>query len=189
MPRARPQTATDLTEVGLYEAATILGRTPTTLKAWFGKGCPVMQRGGGKGLKWRICPADVIAWRESIVAQNALGDTKTLDIEEARRRKTAAEAGLVELELAKQKREVIELDEIAQAIAEDYANCRAKLLALPTKLAPQLSGVEEVAAMEAIIAMAIHEALEELVSDGAYSAEPFTDDDEEPEASAPKAAA
>lgn len=158
----------DLTEVGLHEAAVILGRNVTTLKAWFNIGCPVIER-GGKSKKWKISPAAVIAWREEKVAQDAMGDTRSLDIDEARRRKVAAEAALAEMDVAQKRGELIEVEQIAELVGEEYANVRAKLLAIPVKLAPLMIGIEDLNEARDMIEQSVTEAMEELSADEQYS--------------------
>jgi hypothetical protein len=130
---------------------------------------------------------EVWAWREEQKALQAIGDTKSLDIDEARRRKLAAEAALAEIEVSKRRGEVVEIEDVANAVGDDYANLRAKLLSLPTKIAPQLVGNDDAADIEDLLQRLVTEALEELVSDGVF-AQP-EDGAADTEAGEPKAAA
>lgn len=178
----------NFTEVGLHEAAAILGKNITTLKTWFNLGCPVLER-GGQSKKWRICPADVIAWRENKIAQDAVGDTSQLDYEEARRREMAAKAAMLELDLAHRRGQLVEIEYIADLVGEEYANVRARILGLPTRLAPQVAGVSALPELREIIEAGITEVLEELTADGMYSGYASTErsdlDAEEGEPKAP----
>lgn len=158
----------DFTEVGLHEAAAICGKSVTTLKSWFNLGCPVIER-GGKSKKWRISPAAVMAWREEKIAQDAVGDTKNLDFEEARRRKIAAEAGMAELDFSLRRGELIPIEDIANLVGEEYANVRAKLLAIPVKMAPLMLGLDDLAKARGLLEDSITEAMEELTADEQYS--------------------
>lgn len=149
------------------DMADCLGISRTAFSQWIKKGCPYEQKGSQSG-QWVFDTAAVIRWREEQAALNAMGDTADIDLDEARRRKTAAEAALVEIEVSKRRGEVIEIEHVAEAVGEDYANVKAKLLALPTKLAPQLIGMENPVEIQAILADMITEALEELTVDGIY---------------------
>jgi phage terminase Nu1 subunit (DNA packaging protein) len=187
MPRKVSSASANFTELGLMEAAAVLGRSPTTLKTWFNIGCPVVER-GAVNKKWKINPAAVIAWREERVVQDAVGENRQVDFEEARRRKMAAEAAMSELDLAQRRQELVPVEDIAAIIGEEYSNLRAKLLAIPTKLAPQLQGVEELSEAKAVIELAITDAMEELTADGMYSGYGVEEGDSQEEGE-PKAAA
>jgi phage terminase Nu1 subunit (DNA packaging protein) len=155
-------------EISKADLAQYVGVSLTTITNWVRQGCPFVAR-GTKGKAWTFNSAEVLSWREAKVAENAIGDTSSLDIDEARRRKLAAEAAMVELDLAKRKGEVIEIEAVAGVVGDDYANVRAKLLSLPTKLAPQLIGIDDVATCKALIERGVSEALEELTADGIYA--------------------
>lgn len=175
-------------ELSKADLARMFGVSLPCIGQWIGKGCPYVSK-GGPGRQWVFNSADVLSWREDQVAQMALGDTKSLDIDEARRRKLAAEAALVELDLAKRRGDVIEIEEVAGVVGDDYANVRAKLLALPSKLAPQIIGAVDAAECQALIERGVSEALEELTADGIYSGEVTGFEDQGPEEGEPKAAA
>jgi len=85
------------------EVAELFGVNDRTIRLWVRRGCPFLQKGGRGGRAWQFETSDVIGWREQQAAIAAVGDTAKLDVEEARRRKLAAEAVLSELELAKAK--------------------------------------------------------------------------------------
>lgn len=175
-------------ELTKADLAKCLGVSLPTVTSWVRKGCPYVEK-GSKARPWIFNTASVIAWREDQAALNAVGDTASLDIDEARRRKLAAEAAMVELDLSKRRGEVIEIEEVAGVVGDDYANVRAKLLALPTKLAPQLIGIEDPAECQALIERGVAEALEELTADGIYSSDVPDFEDQGAEESEPKAAA
>lgn len=157
-------------ELSKADLARMFGVSLPCIGQWVGKGCPYITK-GGPGKQWIFNSADVRLWREDQAIQQMVGDTSALDIDEARRRKLAAEAALVELDLAQRRGDVIEIEEVAGVVGDDYANVRAKLLALATKLAPQVLGIEDLAECKALIERGVAEALEELTADGIYSAE------------------
>ena len=121
----------------LVEVAGLLNVTRQTIDRWLKNGCPFVERADrNRGKDWQLSLPDVVAWREQRAVQAAIGDTSTLGIDEARRRKVAAEAALAELELAKQRGEVVSIDVALQVIGDQLAVCRSRLLNLPTKLGP-----------------------------------------------------
>lgn len=152
--------------VNLQTACAIIGKSANTLKGWFRRGCPVVQE-GTQNKEWQISIPAVFDWRAEQAATDAIGDTVSLDLEEAKRRKLAAEAALAELELAKEQNKVVEIDQVARVVGEEYANCRARLLAIPSKLAPLLDATPGINAKRDLIEQAITEALDELTADGA----------------------
>lgn len=154
--------------VSKADLARAMGVSTVTITQWVGKGCPFEQK-GSPGRPWLFSLPDVVAWREDQIQAQAVGDTTKLDLNEARRRKLAAEAAHAELDLAKRRGELVEIAEVAAAVGDDYTNLRAKLLALPVRLAPQCVGITNTAEVQATVEKFIHEALEELVSDGVYS--------------------
>jgi phage terminase Nu1 subunit (DNA packaging protein) len=180
MTRQTSRASVDFTSVGLNEAAAILGKNVTTLKSWFNLGCPVIER-GSQSKKWRISPAAVIAWREDKIAQDAVGDTSQLDYEEARRREMAAKAAMLELDLSERRGKLIEVEQIADLVGEEYANVRAKILSLPTRMAPQVLGLATLPEIRACIEAGVVEVLEELTADGIYSGYSTTEGDPEAE--------
>jgi len=175
-------------EISKADLAQYVGVSLTTITNWVRQGCPYLAK-GTKGKAWIFNSAEVMTWREEKIAQNAIGDTASLDIDEARRRKLAAEAAMMELDLAKRRGEVIEIDAVAAVVGDDYANVRAKLLSLATKLAPQLIGIDDLAGCKALIERGVSEALEELTADGIYASGGADSEVEETEAGESKAAA
>ena len=156
-----------MTQFNKADVARFMGVSVNTVTQWVGKGLPYIQKGGA-GKSWVFDMPEVVAWREEQIALAAVGDTASLDIDEARRRKLAAEAALAEIEVSKKRGEVVEIEAVADAVGDDYANVRAKLLSLPTKAAPQLAIIEDSAEAQGVLEKLVHEALEELTADGIY---------------------
>lgn len=167
--------------VSKADLARLAGVSLPTISQWVAKGCPYVKK-GAKGQPWQFDASHVWAWREEQVALQTVGDTSQLDIEEARRRKLAAEAALAELDVAKKKGELVEVEVVAETVGDDYANVRAKLLSLPTKAAPQLCAIDDAAEVQSFLEKLVFEALEELTADGIYaSVAPSADEAEEGE--------
>ena len=148
----------------MQEACEVLGYTRVTLRKWIGEGCPAQKIDPGKGptsIEYRIDCGEVMRWREARAVASIEKTMDQMDTEEAKRRKLSAEAALVELELAEQRGEVLRIEPILKRFGETLANVRAKMLAIPSSLAPQLA-YSEPAAARVLLDAAVAEALREL---------------------------
>jgi terminase small subunit / prophage DNA-packing protein len=116
------------------EIAEIIGVTAATIRAWQRAGCPVEQK-GGSGRPSLYNSAHVIGWRMAMV----LGDTADLPLDEARRRKLAAEAQLAEMELELKRGEMTPTRPMLRHIEEAFNNYRKELLALPARYGAQIA--------------------------------------------------
>lgn len=121
-----------------------------------------MIKRGNRAHPWEIDTAAVAEWLQERAVVNAIGDTSTLDMEEARRRKTAAEAALAELQLSKSRGEVISMEEVVRVVADEFARCRARLMGAAPKLAPMVSTMESIAEIKEAIEGEIIDALDEV---------------------------
>lgn len=152
--------------VNMGDLAVILGVSRATVQSWVKRGCPAVQK-GRNGRPWQFNTAEVIEWRSQQIANAAIGETRSLDMDEAKRRKVAAEAAMAELELAQKKGELVEIESVGELIEEEYARVRARLLGLPVKVAPALEHAD-LAEREHIIRNAVIECLDELTADAAF---------------------
>ena len=84
------------------------------------------------------------------------------DFEEARTRKTTAEADIKEMEVAQAAGALIPAEEVIATWTDILANLKAKLLAIPVKTAPLVRDEEDLRAIETVIENQIYEALHEL---------------------------
>ena len=82
--------------------------------------------------------------------------------EEARTRKISAEAEIAELELAKIRGTLCMTNDVVAAWESVLHACKAKFLALPTKVAPILATETDVVVAKDYLESAIREALTEL---------------------------
>ncbi|MDR1650102.1 MAG: hypothetical protein LBR71_07555 [Synergistaceae bacterium] len=82
-------------------------------------------------------------------------------LEAARTRLTTAQAELAELELAEQRGEFLRATAVMRVWADDVINAKTQLLAIPTKIAPELVG-KNVQEIYTKLKNAITEALEEI---------------------------
>lgn len=163
--------------VNRAELAEIHGTSLPTISAWVRKGCP-FRKAGAKGREWEFDTAEVAEWREAQAVAAAVGDTAAMDIEAVKKRKLLAETVIAEIEAAKLRRQVIEIDEVGKVVGEDYARCKARLRSIPTKAA---SAVLEAAAGDAAVAE-ITDVLRTMIDEALSELSSFTDeglDDEE----------
>lgn len=106
-----------------------------------------------------------------IKALSGHGPNAKPDFDAAKARKMTAEAGLSEIEFAKERGEVIELQVIEDVLIREYSAVREKLLSIPAKLAPLLDSMKPgIEAKRALLMQEIVEALAELdTNDGIKS--------------------
>lgn len=150
--------------VNQTELARLFDVTPKSIRAWSSQGCPV-EREGKRGQPTLYRPADVIRWREERAALAAAGDIAMMDMEEARRRKLAAEAATAELALARAKDEVVEVELVSKVVGNGLAAVRARLLQIGAKIAPQAEIAPDATAIKELVDDAIYEALDEISGD------------------------
>jgi phage terminase Nu1 subunit (DNA packaging protein) len=148
----------------LSEVATVCGVAPETVRRWVDQGCPVLRKSDGRkgGTGWKFSTHDVIEWRIAREKRRSQSE-EHIDLEEARRRKLAAEAELAEIEAAKQRGDVVPVEDVAKVVADQLTACRARLLSIPTKLAPVLISSTDLVECRALLEAAVDEALHELV--------------------------
>lgn len=97
------------------------------------------------------------------IADNVKGDTE--DINAAKLRKLQAEASLAELELQRERSELVEIEEVAKQVADAFARVRAKLLSLPTKTSGLVYGLQTQREVQTVLDDAVREILLELSND------------------------
>jgi len=86
------------------------------------------------------------------------------DYDAARTRKMNADAEIAEMELAKIRQSLCLTEDVIKAWADVLNACRAKFLALPTKIAPLVANEDDAAVVKGIIEQQIHEALSEMAN-------------------------
>lgn len=96
-----------------------------------------------------------------------MNQTTNEDLIAAKCRDTNAAADLKELKLAILRKEYVKASDVEKLNADAISRVKAKLLALPSRLTPQLSGQALTAqAVNGILTAVINEALSELASEG-----------------------
>lgn len=134
----------------------------TTVDAWVREGCPYVKRAKGKGQQWEFDSAAVAEWLQERAVTNKVGDIANIDIDEAKKRKMAAEASIAEINLRKLQGELVEYSEVEKAGIDSYSACRAKLMTIPSKVAPRVIICTKPEEAKALLEREIYQALEEL---------------------------
>jgi phage terminase Nu1 subunit (DNA packaging protein) len=146
------------------ELAEIMGVALPTVDHWIKRGAPFVSE-GGKGVAWVLNTADVIEWRLDEIRgeyEDQEADEKVLDYNEARRRRTAAEAELAELELYQKRGLVVSIDTVEKEITTLLATVKAQINAIPHSNAHLLAKMRGVRQIEKHLTEKINEALNEL---------------------------
>ena len=106
-------------------------------------------------------------------------DSDVVSIDVARQRKTAAEAELAEIELAKARADVVSINDVALQWDAVLGACRTRLLGVPTKVAPMVAVETDQSLVKDTLEDAIYTALGELAADW-VSDEPGGDGEPKP---------
>ncbi len=142
--------------------ADLLGVSATTVDAWVRAGCPVVQR-GSRGIEWVFNTADVARWLRDKAVEQAAG-TETLDEKELKIRKLAAEAKLLELELAKAQELVAPLEQVERMVQRAFAEVRAGIRNVPGRVVAMLIGESDERRFKQVLGSELDQALEVLAS-------------------------
>lgn len=149
------------------------GVSLVTIDNWVRDGCPYVRRPVRQGVgQWEFSASAVFQWRIDRERQAVLGDVVTIDENEARRRKLAAEAGLTELELHIANGKVVKIEDASRPWFQMVGAARAKLLSLPNKLGPVLAIETDPLICQSLVEAGINEALSELSGYEPTAAEP-----------------
>jgi hypothetical protein len=113
---------------------------------------------------WHFDEAQVDAWG----AERGTGKPPpgTISLTEARRRKIIADTELSRYELRKLKREYIPEAQVTEVWCRLVANFKARILTMPSKLAPLLVSISEPNVIRAMLQDEVYEALAELRQKG-----------------------
>lgn len=140
------------------ELLEILNISRSSLNNYIAEGLPVAIRGKqGRASQYKL--EDVQAW---LASKNKQSPEATEDMTAARLRKLQAEASLAELELQKERGELIEIAEVAKQLADAFARVRAKLLTIPTKTSGLVYASDSQREVQKLLDDAVREVLEEL---------------------------
>jgi phage terminase Nu1 subunit (DNA packaging protein) len=150
--------------VSKSELAEILGVALPTVDHWIKKGCPFVTQ-GSKGIAWVFNTSDVIDWRLDDIREqyeDKTGRENVLDYNEARRRRMAAEAGISELQLAKETAQVVDIETIEIQLSNILGTVKAQVSAIPHTIAHRIAGMRSTRKIERALEEELNQALNEL---------------------------
>jgi len=150
--------------VNQREMADILDVSAKSVSLWQREGLPIALE-TENGLENQYDTGAVIRWwvaREVAKAPR----TTTEDGESQRDRLARVQADKIELEIAKERRQLIPAEEIEPAWIEMVAAAREALLTVPPRIAPLLAQMDGMDAMRDLLEEQIEEVLQKLASDG-----------------------
>lgn len=97
---------------------------------------------------------------------SAFGEQANTSLNDVKIKLVQAQGEKAELEARLLKGKVIPTEEVQDYWIDFVSNCKAKLLALPSKLAHRIHGAEDHNEIEEILTADVYEALQELSEDG-----------------------
>ena len=147
-------------QVSKKEAAAFFTVSTQALDGWFTSGCPVAKRDD----TGRIVAVDLQAMAQWRIDRAAMSEGNGLDFE--RTRLTKAQADKTELEVSELRGELVRAPVIGLHWQAMVAAMRAKLLSLPSKVAPLVAGPDSLSRTQELIQANVHEALAEIAGDG-----------------------
>lgn len=143
--------------VNKRKLADIIGCTEETLSNWQKQGMPILlKRIGREGNEYET--SAVISWLDA----RRQSDAPPTDYDTERTRKVKLEADILGLEKSQLEGKLIPAEKVEQAWIAMASAFRAKILSIPSKYAPQLTGLLSFIEIERILNDAIYAALTEL---------------------------
>lgn len=171
-------------EISMAEAMTRLALSRKQVERELDAGMP-----GGRNTSGKIVVIwpDARIWRDEQIKQRAMKERAAggpANPNDAKNRKLEAEAELAEIEVAKARRELIPVAESEKFLADAFTRVRARLLALPPRLAAVGVGHKTPRDAQAALSPVIYEVMEELQKGDDVPLYVIEDEEEEPEVSA-----
>ena len=152
--------------VNKRELAELMGKSERTLSTWMkDEGLPV-HADGGRGRETHFDTVSVFAWYAQRAVLKEIGEGSSgeaISYDAERARLTKAQADHEELKVRLLEGRVIPAETVERVQGAMVSNCRAKLLALPSKATPAVSGMGgDTVEIEATLTDYVRETLEEL---------------------------
>lgn len=150
------------------------GVSEAQLERYFQQGCPHEKNGR------RIfvpMPAGRV-WLHNYLVEKGKRQAAPTSIDDARRRRAAAEAELAELELAEKRAELMTVSDFTKIVAEGFGRARARLQNLAPRAAAVSFGAQSIPEAQARIEPLVVEVLDELRAADDVPVEPEADEDE-----------
>ena len=96
---------------------------------------------------------------------SAMSDSEELDLQQERAKLTKKQTEKTEIQIEELKSVVVDADDVKEEWSKHIMSCRAKLLALPTKMASEVLTIDSLQEAQDVIKRHVTEALEELAAD------------------------
>jgi phage terminase Nu1 subunit (DNA packaging protein) len=150
--------------------ARMLGVTTKSISRWQSREkdpLPIAIK-GARGVANQYDIAAVNDWgvRRALEKPRSMYAGRAYDYQKERARLTYQQAERAQLENAVTRGEMIPADQVVETWTNHVLRMRARLLALPSRMAPELYGVECASEVERMMLGAVNEALAELPSNG-----------------------
>lgn len=144
------------------QAAEVVGLTTRRLRQLDDDGAGPPRLAGGD-----YAAADLGKWvRERLLRELGVAhDGKAYDYEAERARLTKAQADKTELEVAELRAELVRVPLVETHWQAMIAAMRARLVGLPSKIAPQVAGPDDLTRVQDMIQAGVYEALAEIAGD------------------------
>jgi terminase small subunit / prophage DNA-packing protein len=160
------------------QLAARFGCSLPTVDAMVRRGLPYLRKPEKRGVgEWQFDWLECDRWRfdqrEAEIRGEYDTQTEATTLDEARRQLVVTQTRQAELQLAKDRGELVAIADVEQYVTDMISNARAKLIGIPSKLAPIVATKTKQAECKDIIEGEINEALVEL---SAYSATDGIDD-------------
>lgn len=147
MSKAPQKPPVDPKACSLSEAERWLGVTRQTLNKWIERGAPVVRRSEGKGQSTIVSVPSLHQWAVEDAASRAIEKVVgSVDVipdgaiskEEADRRRAVAEAVRAEIKAFAEAGQVVNVEEVAAAVARHLSPVRQRLMSLHRELPEKL---------------------------------------------------
>lgn len=124
---------------------------------------PVAVRGARRGQSHRYDPQALMKWKvRQELAQLSIDDGELLDLNNERARLAKLQAQKVQLDLDERNGQLVDVEATGELIDKLFAGCRAHLLGLPNKAAPEIHGCRTIPETAEEIRKHVYESLSEL---------------------------
>ena len=144
------------------ELAALLGLTTRQVTNLVERGMPVASADGKRRYDAPAC----IAWYRDAKIAEAVADQGPDTLDAQRTRKTAAEARLAELELARLEGQMLTVDDAMREFDATLDRLRAVLLSFVSRKAHLLVGKKSIPEVSTVLDTAVHELMATLVEAG-----------------------
>lgn len=148
--------------VNTNQLADMMQVSRSTIRNWLDLGMPYHKKSSasvGRNAGYSFDTKDVIEWRISQALKDSTLDGESMTIEEGKRRKMAAEAEMVEIELAKSKGLVVDLEEVERNLSNHFAELASRLRKVPERVVMSIVGELDESKIKKIIRAEIDECL------------------------------